>query len=397
MEDNFTPQPGDTSISIPVTFDYRGGRSANIKHKITVVIVFIVISIIGTLICWKKEDFFLWQRFVYNFILLYGSLLCIRYIGLKELYFSDMYEKMKATNNILDLSTIWGIFDIDLEYPYICYFKNGYKGLFVRMERDTITGKSENADFDHYDALGNAYNMAHALNMNIVSIDYMDNVGNDPRLGKLYSDLNSVSNPDMQDMLVDIYDNLQEEMQMNYSSFDIYLFLTRDKFNSFIYNVQSVANMMLGGNFLTYKVLNRNEISGVCTALFNLEEFSVIEACESVYEGSRHKGIVPITVTRADGSIEKLNKTQEEKRIEMAERQKQIEDARAENRRRKSNRRFKIDEKTVDVGRNEEIDLFGSTENIDNMFSMDNDIEDLFSESNNLVNSDNDDDDINLL
>ena len=87
----------------------------------------------------------------------------------------------------------------------------------------------------------------------------------------------------------------------------------------------------------------------------------------------------------------------EEKRIEMAERQKQIEDARAENRRRKSNRRFKIDEKTVDVGRNEEIDLFGSTENIDNMFSMDNDIEDLFSESNNLVNSDNDDDDINLL
>ena len=57
MEDNFTPQPGDTSISIPVTFDYRGGRSANIKHKITVVIVFIVISIIGTLICWKKEDF----------------------------------------------------------------------------------------------------------------------------------------------------------------------------------------------------------------------------------------------------------------------------------------------------------------------------------------------------
>lgn len=358
MEDNFTPQPGDTSISIPVTFDYRGGRGANIKHKITAVIVFLVIAIVGSIFFWKSDNFFLWQKFIYDLILLYICLLGIRYIALKELYFSDMFEKMKKENGILELGTIWGIFDIDTEHPYTCYFKNGYKGVFVRMERDTITGKPDNAEYYHYDALGNAYNLAHALNMNIVSIDYMDNVGNDPRLGKLYADLNDVDNPYMKEMLIDIYDNLQEEMQMNYSSFDIYLFLTRDKFSSFMYNVQRVAGAMLGGNFLTYKMLSRNEIAGVCTALFNLEDFSVIQACEDVYEGEHHRGIIPIKVTHADGTVDKLNKTQEEKRQELQELQNKKEDAKAEYKRRKQNKKFKLDEKEIDIGKNEIIDLF---------------------------------------
>lgn len=123
MEDNFTPQPGDTSISIPVTFDYRGGRGANIKHKITAVIVFLVIAIVGSIFFWKSDNFFLWQKFIYDLILLYICLLGIRYIALRELYFSDMFEKMKKENGILELGTIWGIFDIDTEHPYTCYFK----------------------------------------------------------------------------------------------------------------------------------------------------------------------------------------------------------------------------------------------------------------------------------
>lgn len=377
MEDNFTPMPGDTSIHIPVTFGYRGGRGANVKNKIITIIVFVGIAIIGTFICWKNPSFYLWQSIVFTIIVLWGSLLGIRFIGLKELYFSDAYESMKARNGILQLSTIWGIFDISLNYPYICYFKNGYKGIFVRMERDTITGKMENADFDHYDALGNAYNLAHALNMNITHLDYMDNVGNDPRLARMYNDLNKVSNPDMQDMLIDIYDNLQESMKMNYTSFDVYVFLTRDRLDNFVYNVQSVSNTMLGGNFLTYKVLDRNEIASVCPALFNLEDFSVIEACESVYESKKHKGIIPISIERADGTVEKLNKTQAEKKRDLEEQAKRIEDAKAERKRRKANKKFKMNENTVDIsGKDEELNLFGVSD----------------SQDSNLVNSANEDD-----
>ena len=366
MEDNFTPQPGDTSINIPVTFDYRGGRSANIKHKITVAILTLVVLIIGLIIIWKNESFVLWQQVILSLVLSYICLFVLRFFGFNELYFSDMYESMKERNCILNVSNIWGIFDIDVSYPYICYFKNGYKGVFVKMERDTITGKSDDSDYIHYNLIGDAYNLAHSKNMNIVHIDYMDNVGNDPRLYNCYNDLNKVNNPDMQEMLLDIYDNLQDEMQLNYSSFDIYLFLTRDRLETFLYNVQSVVSVMLGGNFLTYKILSRNELGGVCTALFNLEEFSVIEACENVYEGSHHSGIIPISITHENGVEEKLNKTQEEIKLEFEEKKQQLQDAKAESKRRKNNKKFKIAEDTVDISNgNDNIDLFGDMSDSD--------------------------------
>ena len=37
------PQPEDTSFSIPVTFDYKGGRASNRKWKIisTLIVIFL--------------------------------------------------------------------------------------------------------------------------------------------------------------------------------------------------------------------------------------------------------------------------------------------------------------------------------------------------------------------
>ena len=154
-------------------------------------------------------------------------------------------------------------------------------------------------------------------------------------------------------------------MKMNYSSFDVYLFLTRDKLDSLVYNVQSVVSTMLGGNFISYKVLDRVEIASVCPALFNLEEFSFIEACESVLESDNNRGIVPIKVIRADGSEEKLNKTQEEKKRDLELQAKRIEDAKAERRRRKNNKKFKIHEDTVDIGKDEDLNLFGDSDKDD--------------------------------
>lgn len=396
MEDNFTPQPGDTSISIPITFDYRGGRSANTKNKIITTIITVVLSVFISIFIFKSEELEIWQKLLYDCGLLWIGLFVIRFVVLKESYYSDIYETLKADDFELKTEDIWQIFEIDFEYPYTCYFRNGQKGIFVRMERDAITGKPENADYYHYEALADAYNTAHACNMNIVHIDYMDNVGNDPRLQKMYEDLSDIENVDMYDMLVDIYNNLQEEMSLNYSSFDIYLFLTRDKFNSFMYNVQTVANKMLGGNFLTYKVLNRDEIAGVCSALFNLHEFSILEACENIFNTNHHSGIIPIKLTKADGEVEKLGKTQEEKRIELEEKQKQIEDAKAEQKRKKENRKRGLLDNEIKVSDDKDLDLFGVDDNIDKS----KDYNEVFglnkSEGTNEDNSISDSDDLNL-
>lgn len=336
MAVDMTPQPGDTSINLPITFDYKGGRGENKKGKIILSIADVLLTVIFTVGCASNDNLEIWMRFLLPCVVLYIGLFILRFFVFRELWFSDVYETLKATDYDLKLDQIWQIFDIDFEYPYICYFKNGYKGIFVRMEKDAITGKVGDAQFEHYSAIGDAYNVAHSLNMNIVHIDYMDNVGNDTRMQKLYDDLVFVENPDMQEMLIDIYSNLQDEMSQNYASFDIYLFLTRDKLNNFVYNMQTVCNYMLGGNFITYKVLDRFEISRVCVALFNLHDFSIVEACENVLSGVEHHGVIPIKVKHGDGTEEIFNKTTAEKKVIAAENARKQKERLAEQERQKA-------------------------------------------------------------
>lgn len=356
MAMDFTPQRGDSTIHIPVTFDYQPGRSSNTKSKVWISIISVLIVIVTGVVCFSSETLVLWQKIVYFLLVGYIALLVIRFVVFKETHYSNMYETLVQSDYRLDTKDFWQIFDIGHDYPYICYFKNGKQGIFVRMEKDALTGKASDAVYDHYEAISEAYNQAHALNMDIVHVDYMDNIGNDARLAKMYDDLDEVSNPDMQDMLIDMYDHLEREMANCYTSYDIYLFLTRDKVENLIYNVQTVANLMLGGNFITYRVLSKAEISGVCTALFNFHDFSINEACEKLVRGSTISGIVPIRVQRADGTIEEINKTQEEKEELRKEAERKAQE------RKKAQENAKLRQKAKKAGTkspdDEEIDLF---------------------------------------
>lgn len=369
---DFKPQPGDTSINIPITFDYKGGRAQNTKGKVILAIGISVLTIIGILGTATNNSAEIYIRVFAPFLVFYIGLFMMRFFVFHELWYSDIYEGLLESDYELKLDDIWQIFDIDFEYPYIAYFKNGYKGIFVRMEKDAITGKPDEAMFDHYEAVGDAYNVAHALNMNIVHIDYMDNVGNDSRLQKMYDDLAFVENPDMHEMLIDIYSHLQDEMSRNYASFDIYLFLTRDNVNNFVYNMQAVCNRMLGGNFITYKVLDRYEIAKVCVALFNLHEFSIVDACENVLQNESSSGIIPISLTHGDGSVEEFNKTIAEREILAAERRRKEQESAREAEKKKAEAKRKRHEARRNKGKpvveepvkevdTEEVDLFGDS------------------------------------
>lgn len=353
------PSPQDTSIQIPITFDYKGGRHENSKNKVIMTTVTIILGTVFIVGIALNDQMDLWKRILIDLLIFYGALLFLRYVVFKELYYSDIYENLKAIDFQPPTTTLWKIFDIDYEYPYICYYKNGIKGIFVRMEKDAVTGKGENACFNHYEAISDAYNLAYSLNMDIRHIDYMDNVGNDSRLQDLYDNLKDVENPDMEEMLIDIYTNLQNEMSLNYASFDIYLFLTRDKTENFVYNMQKVCSTMLGGNFITYRVLNRIDIRSVCMALFNLHDFSVTDACEEVLNDDAHKDIVPIRVFHEDGSVEKLNETQEEKRIRLQEQERRMREAKEEAKAAKRRKKTKNNTQVSDnQGTSDDLDLF---------------------------------------
>jgi len=342
MAMDMTPQRGDNTINIPITFDYSGGRSSNVKGKVIFSIVISVITVIVIVGMAMNEGLELWQKVIFIGVFFYVMLAVMRYFVFGELRYSDIYETLKAEDYKLRYDYLWQIFDIDDNYPFICYYRNGYKGIFVRMEKDAITGKGDNNVFDHYEALGDAYNICHSLNMNMVHIDYMDNVGNDSRMAQLDSELMFVKNDDMRDMLIDIYEHLKLEMSRNYASFDIYLFLTRGDTKNFVYNVQTVAGSMLSGNFITYKIMDRYDVVKVCTALFNLQSFRYSDACAEVLGQSEGMGIVPIRVVHADGSVEEINKTVAQKKVDSEIRAQNAEAAKkAEKLERRARRRKK--------------------------------------------------------
>lgn len=353
------PQPGEYSITIPVTFDYQGGRGQNLKWKIICTIALVVLTIAGMVVLLISE-LPVYLKIPYTLlVLLVGSSL-LRFVVFREQHFSDMYERMKKTNFDLPVFYLWQIFDIESQYPYTVYYKNGRKGMFVRMEKDVITGKPDTNCFDHYTAIGNAYNVAHSLNMDVVHIDYMDNVGGDPRMDKLYDDLAYINNPDAQVALIDIYDNLMEDMAAEYACYDVYLFISRDKADNFLANVLTVCGTMLGGNYITYKIMDKFEISNLVTSLFNIHEFSLIEACENILTDNITKSIRPIRVIHGDGTVEELNRTMADERQYREMRMREMQEAReAQLKARhaaRRNRKNRVQQEFVDV--DEDIDLF---------------------------------------
>ena len=127
---------------------------------------------------------------------------------------------------------------------------------------------------------------------------------------------------------------------------------------------QMVCERLLTGNYLSYKVLDSEGIKSTVTALMNLNEFSVLDACENVLRNSSMtKSIVPISVEHGHGDITKIGKTQEELKQEKLEKEKQEEARRASKQRsrKKDNTSSKIptfDEAMNQVTSSDSVDLF---------------------------------------
>lgn len=320
MGEELIPTENDVSVRLPVTFDYSGGRSDNSKTNIITALILSAISIAVSVIIATNDNASIWVRLFVPVAILVVLVWVLRMFIFHEMTYSDAYEELQEVDGCVGVESFWDIFEIDYTYPYICHFRDNRKGIFVKLEKDVVIGKDDDVLFRHYDAISDAYNIASRLKLNMCHIDYMDNIGNDPRLSDMYNTINDCENEELRSIMLSVLGNLQDEMLREYTSYDVYLFTMRGRSEDLWTAVEEVVSEMLSGNFITYRVLDIEGIRSTCMALFNLEDFSAVEACDSVFSGRRFGGIVPISIMYSDGSEEKLNKTQEEIRQELEER-----------------------------------------------------------------------------
>lgn len=331
------PDVDDRTIRLPVTFDYNGGRGDKLRGNILTVIVTLVLSIIFIVGICRNVDMTIAGKVIGVAAIVVVVNVFLRFKVLHELTYSDAYETLKELDNQPSSRSFWNIYSIDDEYPYICHYLDGKHGIFVRLEKDVVVGKPDDIAFTHYEAISEAYNLAGSLNMNMCHIDYMDNVGNDPRLKQLYESLNDCDNPDLKELMLSVYANLQSEMSMDYASFDVYVFTSRGNPAQLYYNVKQCVDRLLGGNYLSYKALDSEAIRTTCMAIFNLNEFSAADACANIFKENTYRGIIPIRVEHID-SVEEINRTQEQIRADNLARQQAEMEAKANKHKRRRNR-----------------------------------------------------------
>lgn len=349
------PRVGQVSMPLPITFDYQGGRRNKDKTARVWSVILAVLSIICFIGLLFRKDGNIIVNLMLAVAVVYGIFLIIRFPLMKEAHHRKEKIKLIDSDNVIPSTDIWGIYDFSDTYPYIVRFRNGKSGMFVLLHKDVILGKYAEAEYDHYEAIGDGYNIDGSSNIQMCYIDYMDLIGSDERLDDSFKSLEKVTNPDLKDLLTDIYTYQQEVMSSQATTFDAYLFLWSGNDDSAWDTIQRILSCFLDGNYRGYKILNKSDIRGLTKVVFNLEDFSVENSMLNAFLVSDDsKCVVPIKVVHEDGSEEVLNKTSAERKEEMLERQRESELRKEEIKARRTERR----KKPASDNEDEEIDLF---------------------------------------
>lgn len=377
MDNNpMRPTMGSRTMMLPITFDYSGGRGESRKTRylwsgILAGIMFLVS--LGVLL--NKGGFFVTNLLI-AIALMYGTVWIIRFLILKEGQLRKDQVSLQKSDMLKGFEDIWGIYAIDSEYPYYCRYRNGKSGILVRLNKDVILGKYSESEFEHYEAIGDAYNIAGASSIQMCHVDYMDNVGTDERLEDSFIRLGEVENPDIKDVLTDIYTFQQSQMMERVSTFDVYVFTWRGSDINAWNVVQQILSCMLQANYVNYHILDQNDMRDLTKTLFNVRDFSVMTAMSSAFKTTTidkrtgeevkttYGGITPIKLIKDTGEEYTLGKTREEKEEErlLAEREKELRKEELRRRKSKNQKTSKKSKKHTEnpqvLNEDEVIDLF---------------------------------------
>jgi hypothetical protein len=316
-EASMRPKVGDTRVTLPVTFDYTGGRVESFKYK---VLWSVAIGIVGIIACIgiifnKRGSWYV--NIPLGFAVLYAVLWFIRYIMLNESKVRKYYAALEATDYEKDFRDYWGIYAVEETYPYVVRYRNGRSGLFIRLNKDVILGKYSESEYEHYEAIGDAYNIAGTSSITMCHVDYMANVGSDERIEEAFIDLGNVDNTDLRDVLIDIFGYMQHQMNERVTTYDVYVFTYSGSDVAAWNSIQRILSCFMDANYVNYQVLDISEIRELFKTLINVHEFSANTAMSNAFEFDNvSAGVVPIRIIYDDGTEEKLNKTQAELKSE---------------------------------------------------------------------------------
>lgn len=320
--ENITPEVGDKFVNIPITIDSKPGRGGRFRGQMIASGVSLVIYIFLLIVTLKNGEIGILDK-VLRF-LLYTVVISffVRFVVMRENKLYKQYKKLESTDFQFNISNLWGIYGQSEVYPSIFYATGGKLISIVKMQKDVTIGKKEQDRFNHFEAIGDALNYAANSGMRVMHVDYMDSVGNDNRLDLWYNDVVETKNQDFKEFYSLMYNHLVESVRSHMSFEDVYVLCSQDTESLFAFKVEQFALELKNGNYTSFRYLDREEVQDFVCSVYNLHEFSFLEAAQGVFNREELGNITPIEVVH-DGVLEKLGLTFEERREKAAEAEKQ--------------------------------------------------------------------------
>lgn len=254
--------------------------------------VALIIIVFGTaaVFAWMSNQYLnIIGKIIITALTLYLDSLLLRFVIFEEKYNMQLVARL-AEFSITTPSVFWNIINIrDTEDGAILMYSNGKVGVVVRLERDTIVGKSSEFKETHFDAISDFYKEVNNKNLMLVQMDLMEQAGKDSRIAKLDEVADKASNENIAKLLEYQIGHIKKVTRSTLSESDYMLFYTDDisRVDSIMIDVIDCLYKLLEGAYVGYEILSANQIpsSMVCDE-YNVKYFDSTEATVNLYKNS---------------------------------------------------------------------------------------------------------------
>lgn len=319
------PCRGEDKVAIPVSFDTKWETQELKISKLYISLAICAVAFIGWVVVMfiaADNSIRLWA----SIILLIGVPTFLRYAFIGEHTWKKNFLELNDNDYQYDYSLFWNIYDTSTTEPTFFFHTTGNNSLFVAFDKDVVVGKGDDSGFDHYEAISDAYNLLSKKGIVCTHIDYMDNVGKDVRLMEMMDEVShTCKSEDLKNCVLDMYEYMQWYMSDTFTDYDVYCFTSKMRIDLMLDELTPVLSAMLAGNYIRYRILDRQDVRALVSSVYALPDFSVTRSCDSLFASRGVSSYIKIIWTEKDGKREKVNKTraeiQEEARIQQAEKE----------------------------------------------------------------------------
>ncbi|MBO5389807.1 MAG: hypothetical protein J6A59_17065, partial [Lachnospiraceae bacterium] len=226
------------------------------------------------------------------------SINVLRFIVFEEKFYYKMYLELKD-HEISSPALFWDIASIkDTDDGAIVTYSDARIGIMVKVERDTITGKTKEFRETHYDAISDFYREVATNRYSFVQMNIMEQAGKDPRLTELSKVVYKSDNDNICKLMEMQVGHIKNITRSSLYESDYFLFYTPDlsKVDTIIQDISECIFKLLDGAYISYKVLNSKDIVDFVKEEYGVNYFNSTDASLQMFDRASANVIAPFTV-----------------------------------------------------------------------------------------------------